>query len=140
MFKLDFSDKKRNGFRINQLRLFHSPDMRDPKFTSRQEELKTVDDLIGERELMMKYLVERNEIIYTLYFFSTMILVILISISGITILFYSGELILKLIPIISTSVIYFLTIRFKESFVMSNFGIQIVESIYNSKIREKYNF
>lgn len=140
MFKLDFSDIKRNGYRINQFRLFHSPDMREPQFTSRKEKFKVSDDLIGERQLLIEYLVEQNEINYTLYFFSSRILVVLILIAVLTILFYNGGLILKLLPMISSSVFYFLSIRFKESFVMSNFGIEFTESIYNSKISEKYNF
>lgn len=140
MFKLDFSDIKRNGFRINQFRLFHSPGMTDSKFTSRQKELKTADDLIGERNLMIEYLVERNEISFTLYYFSVRILVVLILVAGITILLYTGGLILKLLLMITTSIFYLLSIRFKESFVMSNFGIQLAESIYNSKIPERYNF
>jgi len=140
MFKLDFSDINRNGFRINQFRLLHSPGMRDPRFTSRQEELKTAEDLIGKRDLLVEYLVEQNEINFTLYFFSARILVVLIFIAGLTILFYSGGLILRLLPMISASVFYFLSIRLKETFVMSNFGIQLAESIYNSKIAERYNF
>jgi hypothetical protein len=114
--------------------------MRDPKFTSRKEELKVSDDLIGERDLLIEYLVEQNEINYTLYFFSARILVVLILIGLLTFLLYKEELIMRLLPMISASVFYFLSIRFKESFVMSNFGIQIAESIYNSKIAERYNF
>jgi len=140
MFKPDFSDINKNGFQINQFRLFHSPSMRDHKYSPRMEELKIADDLIGERDLMVEYLVEQNEINYTLYFFSARILVVLILIGVLTLLMYNGELIMRLLPIVSASVFYFLSIRFKESFVMSNFGIQLAESIYNSKIAEKYNF
>ena len=140
MFKLDFSDINKNEFQINQFRLFHSPSMRDPKYNPRLEELKIADDLIGERDLLIEYLVEQNEINYTLYFFSVRILGVLILISLLTLLLYNGELLMRLLPMISASVFYFLSIRFKESFVMSNFGIQLAESIYNSKIAEKYNF
>jgi hypothetical protein len=140
MFKLDFSDINRNGFRINRFRLFHSPELRCQKFTSRREELKISDDLVGERDLLIEYLIEQNEIIYSLYFFSARILVVLIFIAVLTILLYKGALILKLLPIISASVFYFLSIRYKESFVMGNVGIQITECLYNAKIAERYNF
>jgi hypothetical protein len=53
---------------------------------------------------------------------------------------YNGELIMRLLPIVSASVFYFLSIRFKESFVMGHVGIQITKCIYDSKIAEKYNF
>lgn len=140
MFKLDFSDINRNGFRINQFRLFHSPDMRDPKFTYRMEEFKISDDLIRERDLLIEYLVQQSEINYTLYFFSARILVVLSLIGLSTFILYNGALIMRLLPMIAAFIFYFISIRFKETFVMSNFGIEFTESIYNSKISEKYNF
>ncbi len=140
MFKLDFSDINRNGFRINQFRLFHSPDMRDPQFTYRMEEFKISDDLIGEKDLLIEYLVQQSEINYTLYFFSARILVVLIFIGILTFILYNGALIMRLLPMIAAFIFYFISIRFKETFVMSNFGIEFTESIYNSKISERYNF
>jgi hypothetical protein len=140
MLSPNFSDINKNGFRIYQFRIVHSPLMRGHRFTCRKKELKVADDLIGERNLLIEYLVEQNEINYTLYFFSARILVALILIGILTLLLYSGELIiLRLLPMISATVFYFLSIRLKESFVMSNFGIQMAESIYQSKIAVKYN-
>lgn len=140
MFQLDFSDIDRNGFRVNQFRLFHSPEMKDPKFSYRMEELKISADLLSEKKLFMDRLVERNEINYTLYFFSSRILVVLILIAVLTILLYKGGLFLRLLPMIGASIFYFISIRFKETFVMSNFGVEFVESIYNFKISDRYNF
>ena len=140
MFKLDFSDINNNGFHINQFRIFHSPDMKDPQFDRRMEALKVSDDLIAERKMIMERLLQQNEINFTLQFFSARILVVLIIVAVMTLLFYKGGLFLRLLPMISASVFYFLAIRLKETFVMSNFGIQLAESILNSRIAERYNF
>jgi hypothetical protein len=113
--------------------------MRGDQFDRKMETLKVSDDLIGERDLMIKYLVERNEINYTLHFFSARILVVLIFLAVMTLLFYKGDLIMRLLPMISAAGFYFLSIRLKENFVMSNFGIQLAKTILNSKIAEKFN-
>lgn len=108
MFKLDFSDINRNGFHINQFRLIHSPDMRDDQFDRRMEALKVSDDLIGERDLIIKSLVETNEINFSLYLITSRIMVVLIFVAVMTLFFYKGGLIMRLLPMVSASVFYFL--------------------------------
>lgn len=140
MLKLDFSDFNKNGFRINQFRIFYSPDMRGQNFTTIKEKMKISEDLIGERDVVMKYLIERNEINFSIFFFSTRILVFLIIIGLVTLILPNVGFIVKFLPILLAVVFYFLSLRFKESFILGNVGIQIAESIYGSKIADKYNF
>ena len=76
MLKADFSDIQKNGFRINQFRLIIA-DMRSKNYSSSKKEYKSSGDIIGERNLVIKNLIEQNEIDFTIYYFSVQIDVLL---------------------------------------------------------------
>src|SRR5665811_68260 len=78
MLKPDFSDIQNNGFRINQFRLIHSTDMRSKKFDNSKKGYVSSGDIIGERNLVTKYLIEQNEINFTIYYVTLRLMFLLI--------------------------------------------------------------
>jgi len=138
MIKLDFSQLHENGFRINQLRLLHSPKFRGNKFTKKRKILVDKEDLTGERNLMTEYLVENNEIDYTMYNMFKIISVISVVLF---VLFIVPQLTLsmKITPLATAILFWAWSIRKKTDFIMGNMGIDFAESIYNMEIKDKYN-
>ena len=139
MFKLDFSELHANGFMINQLRLFHTSKFRGLNFMKNKEVFMKNEDLTGERNLISEYIIERMEICYTQYivfagltFLSAFLLIL-------SVFFPSVDITYKLIPFVSMFVCWFVANKGKGNFVMAHVGLGLSESIYNFKIKEKYN-
>lgn len=139
MFNLDFSDLQRNGFRISQFRLIHSQDMRSNKYNSSKKEYKSAEDIISEKNIVIKHLIERNEINFTIYYFSVRLMYLFITVT--LLLSVSNNIVLAL-PIISALLaltFYILAYRQKENFVLGDVGISLVECIYTARVKELYN-
>jgi hypothetical protein len=139
MFKLDFSELHANGFMINQLRLFHTSKFRGLNFMKNKEVFMKNEDLTGERNLISEYIIERMEICYTQYivfagltFLSVFLLIVTFFVPTLTLTH-------RLIPFVSMVVCWFVANKGKGNFVMANVGLGLSESIYNFKIKEKYN-
>jgi hypothetical protein len=139
MFKLDFSDIQENGYRINQLRLFHSSKFRGLNFEKNKKYFTDNDDLPGERDLFTEYLIENNEIAYSYYLVFAGLALISFIILLLTFFVFGKSLIIEIISLLLTVFFYFLARKRKEDFVMGNMGIDLSESWYNSKIKDKYN-
>lgn len=139
MFKLDFSNLNDNGFKINRLRLIHSTRFLFGNFSKSKDKLSNNDDLTGERNLIVEYLTESNEIAYTrfLIFAGLMYISAFFVVSSI----FMGieSIILRTVPIVIPVIFHLLARKSRETFVMRNIGIGFTESIYNSKIRDKFN-
>ena len=138
MLRPDFSDIQKNGFRINQFRLLHS--MGSKEFSSAKNVYKSAGDIIGERNLMIKYLIEQNEIDFTVYYFSVRLMYLSITTTLLLLVFHNAEIALPIISAFLSLTFYILAYRHKENFVLGDMGITLAESIYNCEIKEKYNF
>lgn len=138
MITLDFSELHENGFRINQLRLLNSAKFRGNNFTKKRKILVDKEDLTGERNLMTEYLIENNEIDYTLYNVCK-ILSILSLIVFVLMVIPQLTIMTKIFPLITAVVFWAWSIKKKTDFVMGNMGIDFAESIYNMEIKDKYN-
>jgi hypothetical protein len=139
MIKPDFSDFHKGGYRIQEFRLIHTPEMRSPKYNKAMKECKSTRDIIREKQLIIKHLIEKNEIDFTIYYFSVRLMYAFITAT--LLLFISRNTILAL-PIISASlslVFYILANRHKENFALGSIGITLVESLYTARIKEIYN-
>ncbi len=133
MFKPDFSDLQKNGFRINQFRLIHSSEMH-----SKNE--STEDNLIKERDRVICYLVEQNEIYFTISYFALR-LMFLLSITMVLSWASGGNRFSITLTLAILSIILFLIARkYREYFILGDVGIKFAESIFNAKINEAYNF
>ncbi len=139
MFKLDFSDLQASGYNINQLRFLHSTKIKSKNLLKNKNIFIKNEDLTGERNLILEYITERMEICYTRYlvfaglmFLAAFILIlsVLFPVIGHTVAIVSG---------VSIFVCWFLADRNKGDFVMANVGYGLAESMYNFKIKEKYN-
>ncbi len=139
MFKLDFSNLNDNGFKINRLRLVHSTRFLFGNFTKYKDRLSDNDDLTGERNLIVEYLTESNEIAYTrfLIFAGLMYISLFFVIPSIFMGFDS--IVMKTVPIVFPVIFHLLAKKSREAFVMGNVGISFTESVYNAKIRNKFN-
>ena len=140
MIKPNFSDLHKGGYRIQEFRLIHTPEMRSSVYEKAMEECKSTGDLIREKHLIIKHLIERNEIDFTIYYFSAKLMYALITA---TLLLLISKNSLIALPIISASlsiVFYILAYRYKENFALGSVGITFAESIYTAHINEKYNF
>jgi len=134
MFKLNIE-----GSKVNQLRLFHSKKFRGFKFIKIRNAFSDNEDLSGEKQVITEYLVEKNEIDYTHYqIFLGLSLMLLFSILVFTLKGVS-------LPMLSigfgiTGIVFFaLSQMKKQSFILGDIGIEMSESFFNQKIKEKFN-
>jgi hypothetical protein len=139
MFKLDFSDIQSKGFRISSLRLIHSPALRSARFTRLMSEYRKNEDIINQKSLMIAYLTENSEIYFTLYYLFAGLMYLFFVLTFIPVILTRHGILLPSIFFSVTVLCWFLADKYKGDFVMSDVGISLAESIYDSRIREKYN-
>lgn len=139
MFKLDFSNLHENGFMINQLRLFHSSKFRGLNFMKNKNVFVKNEDLTGERNLISEYIIERMEICYTRYIVFAGLMFLSVFILLLTILFPVMGHVVAIVSGVGIFACWFLASRNKGDFVMAHVGLGLAESMYNFKIKEKYN-
>lgn len=127
------------GIRAKQYRLFHSKKFRGFNFIKLRNRLKSKGDLAAQNELITEYLVEDNEMDYTSYtvFMITAItlmvmLVIIMLVNPITLLIHVGLL-------FSSFVCFLVSRKKKTNFVLGEVGIDMSESYFEHKIKEKFN-
>lgn len=138
MIKLDFSELQENGFRIKQLRLNHSVKYRGKNFFKNKKIFTLTEDIVGEKNFAVEYLIENTEIYYTSHLIFKWI-----SIISLIVMFYifliNKNFNLEMISLGISLVSYFLARKKREDFVMGNLGLGLVESMYNFDINKKYN-
>ena len=140
MIKLDFSDVQNNGFRIQQFRITWSKDLRSARFKKLMTEYKSSGDLLNERDLLIKRLTEQLEINFTIYWFSEKLMVLFFIATIIASVSNHITLAVSIILAFLSIILFIISFRNKIAFVMGNLGIEFARSIYNSEIKEKYNF
>jgi len=127
------------GSRVNQLRLFHSKKFRGFRFIKIRNTFSDNEDLSGEKQVITEYLVEKNEIDYTHYQlflgFAIMfpLLIVAITVNGLSFPMLS-------IGFAITGIVFFALSQWKkQSFILGDMGIELSESFFNQKIKEKFN-
>jgi hypothetical protein len=140
MLKPDFSDIQKNGFRIQQFRLTWSQDMRSDRFKKLLADYDTSGNLLKQRNLTLQRMTEQNEIDFTIYYFSLRLMILSIIVALLSLVFLHTGLGVTIISGFTSLIFYLVARKFKEGFILGNFGIQISEDFFNSKIKEKYNF
>lgn len=138
MFKLDLSVLREHDFRINQLRLFHTSKFRGINFMKNKKVCADKGDLTGEKSIITEYLIEDNEITYTSYLIFT-VLSVLSFLTMVVLFFVSMGLVSKIVPLVLSFLFFILSKESYTSFVMGNMGIEMSESFYDFKIKNKYN-
>lgn len=140
MLKPDFSDIQKNGFRINRFRLFNSTNMRSKNLNRSKEEYVSTCDVIGERNLVINYLIEQNEICFTIYYLSLRLMFLSIIATTLSLLSRGFGFSLTFILAMMSIIFFLIARKYRENFFLGDFGITFAESIYNAKINARYNF
>jgi hypothetical protein len=138
MLKVDFSDIQKNGFRINQFRLI--TDMRSSEYKKLMKEYKSSGDLLKEKNLTIQRMTEQNEINFTIYYFSEKLMVLFFIATLLASFYHRINLALPIVLVLLSIILFIIAYRNKVAFVMGNLGIDFARSIYDSEIKEKYNF
>jgi hypothetical protein len=138
MIRPDFSDIQKNGFRINQFRLIHS--MSSKAFNNLKEGYVSSGNLIMERDVVVSYLTENNEINFTLYYVTLRLMFLLIFATSISLISKGPWSPLTIILASLSIIFFFISRKYRQYFFFGNFGIEFALSIYNCKVNSKYNF
>jgi hypothetical protein len=138
MIRPDFSDIQKNGFRINQFRLIHS--MSSKAFNNLKEGYVSSGNLIMERDVVMKYMTESNEINFTAFYVTLRLMFLFVFATIISLLSQRASLFLTLMLASLSIILFFKSRKSRLDFFMGDVGINFAENIYNSKINSKYNF
>jgi hypothetical protein len=140
MFKLDFSDLHENGFMVNQLRLFYTSKFRGLNFMKHKNVFIKNEDLTGEKNLILEYIIEKMELCYTQYIvFAGLTIAAFLVILLTFFVPFDITLSMRMIPLVLSFMFWLIAKKGKENFVMSHVGYGLAESMYDFKIREKYN-
>ena len=137
MLKPDFSDIQKHGFRINAFRLTHS--MSSKKFNSIKEEYVSSGNLIMERDLVVLYLTECQEINFTVYYLTLRMMFLLIFATTLDLISRGPSFPLSIILTLLSITFFLIARKYREYFFLGDFGIKFTEGIYNSEITTKYN-
>jgi hypothetical protein len=129
MLRPDFSEIQENGFRVSQFRLLHSAKMD-----------YVGDNLIIARDTAICYLIEQNEIHFTIFYFALRLMFLFIIAATFSLLSRGTRFPITLILVLLSIIFFLIARKFRERFILGDVGIKLAESIYNSKINEKFNF
>lgn len=126
------------GCRIRQYRFIHTEKLRGFNFLKTRKKFEASDDLAGERDIVTERLLEKCEMDYTYYGVFAILGVLLLSLTAYFILNNTPLLYIG-ISITLSIVSFLLSRKRKTDFIMGDVGIELSESVYNYKIKEKFN-
>ena len=139
MLKLDFSDLHENGYKLYQLRLFHSSGMREKNFQKSRDKFTAVGDERGEADLINEWLIEDNEITYTVHLIFKILAYMFLFMPALAFLFFQNNIIISIASVILSLVCYVIYRRKREEYILGNMGIELTETLYKKKMKDKYN-
>jgi hypothetical protein len=134
MFRPDFSDIQKNGFRINTFRLILS---RNSKKLSNSK-IESTGDIFLEKSLIVNYLIEQNEIHFTISYLSLRLMFLFIFATLLSLLSRGAGLYLTLILAFLSIILFLIARKYREYFILGDMGIKLAESIYSAKVNEIY--
>lgn len=122
-----------NNIVINRFRFFHSANYFSNRFEKLRNYYNNNGDLIGERNLIKNYLIQKNEIFYTQYviFF---IASIVLFIASFFILLMSINNYIGLITLFTSFLLYILSKNRKQKILLNTGSIEFSDSYYNNQI------
>lgn len=126
-----------SDLRIYQLRFFRSNKFNEKNFIINKKKFTDKKDLIGERDLILEYIIEGIEISYTLY-----LLFMFLSYFSFVMIFmtlFTEVLFFKVLSIALSLIFWQLSVKKKKNLLIDNIGYDLAESIYNSNIQKMYN-
>ena len=97
-------------------------------------------DIIGERNHVINYMIEATEIDFSIYILSLIFMFLFIIVALLSLVLLRTVLVVTIISGLLSLISYLVARRFKEVLILENISIEVIEDIYNSKIKEKYNF
>lgn len=139
MFKLDFSNLQENGFRINRLRLSYSSKFRGLSFMKNKQKFTDAGDVTGEKNFLLEYIGQKMEKTYTQYMVFSRLTFVGLFVVLMSFFVHDWTLTVRMIPLAVSFIFWFVAKKGKENFVMTHVGYGLAESIYDFKIKEKYN-
>jgi hypothetical protein len=134
MFRPDFSDIQKNGFRINTFRLVLSRDSK--KFSNSKN--GSTGNLFSEKMLILKLLIEQNEIHFTISYLSFRLMFLFIFATMFSLLSRGTGISLTLILALLSIILFLIARKYRENFILGDMGIKLAESIYSAKVNEIY--
>ena len=129
MLRPDFSEIQENGFRVSQFRLLHSI-----------KNDYVGDNLIKQRDYAIGYLIEQNEIYFTISYFALRLMFLFIIVAPFSLIYRGTWFPITLILVLPSIIFFLIARKYREYFILGDVGIKLAESIYNSKINEEFNF
>lgn len=136
MLRPDFSDMQKNGFKIIQFRLVLSQDSK--KFSN--SKIESTGDIFLKKRLTVNYLIEKNEIHFTISYLSLRLMFLFIFATMFSLLSRGTGLSLTFILALLSIILYLIARKYRENFILGDMGIKFAESIFNARIKEIYNF
>ena len=122
-----------SDLQFNRHRLFYSKKFIGKNFDKLKKAFTDKGDLIGERDIITDYLIEKNEIHYTfllIFMFFCIFTLIFSIISAIISLGFITQILS-----LSTSLFFYLFARYRKvQIVLNNMGIDFSKSFYDYKI------
>ncbi len=129
----------KEGICINKLRFSHSQVMKTDCFLIARKRLEDAEDFIGERDLVIKYLIEEKDIFYTLFRLASA-LAVFFSMTTIIVWVIQTISLLVIIILFITLIFYYLTFKSRNRYLVVECSIDLVKTVYESKIKKSYNF
>ena len=126
-----------DNLRIYQYRFFRSNKFKEKNFLMHKKIFTDSKDLIGERDLILEYIIEGIEVSYTLYLLFMFLSFFSFGMTFMT--FSSDKILIRIIPIILSLIFFGLSTMKKKNLLIDNIGYDLAESIYNSNIQKMYN-
>ena len=90
MLRPIFQTYKKMDIRIQPVSV-NSHRMGSKEYNSAKNVYKSSGDIIGERNLMIKYLIEQNEIDFTIYYFSVRLMYLFITATLLLLVFHNAD-------------------------------------------------
>jgi len=140
MLKLDFSDLQENGFKLYQLRLFHSSAMREKNFQKSRDKFIANGDERGEIDHVNELMIEQNEITYTLHLIFHVLSYIFLFIPVPAYFFFQHNIIISIASVLLSLVCYVIYRRKREDYILGNMEVDVMETLHKKKMKDKYNF
>jgi len=126
------------GTRLNQYRLIHSKKFRGYNFIKTRNHYSKEENLTEERNVITEYLSEKIEMDYTFFLVLQILSAFLFAmiILGVLLQF---PVAFSFYCLGGSIVSYLVSNKRKQDFATGEMGIEMSESFYNNKIKEKFN-
>jgi hypothetical protein len=97
------------------------------------------EDLTGEKNLILEYIIQKMELCYTQYIIFAGLTFVAFLIILLTFLLPNITLSMRIVPLVFSFIFWLISKKGKENFIMAHVGYGLAESMYDFKIRDKYN-